>query len=85
MLGLHFEKVTVRTNERDVSYFVLNFGGVFYEEPGTTPEPHIGHKNLGKPLLRRSNVYFYHIVKSGESGYRSRCLSNANRALYHLS
>ena len=25
------------------------------------------------------------ICKTGESGYRSRCLSNANRALYHLS
>jgi len=24
-------------------------------------------------------------IKTGESGYRSRCLSNANRALYHLS
>ena len=35
MLELHLEKVTVRTNERDVSYFVLNFGGVFFEGPGT--------------------------------------------------
>ena len=25
----------VQTNERDVSYSVLNFGGVFYEGPGT--------------------------------------------------
>ena len=36
MLELDLEKVPVRTNERDVSYFVLNFGGVFYEGPGTT-------------------------------------------------
>ena len=34
MLELDLEKVPVRTNERDVSYFVLNFGGVFYEGPG---------------------------------------------------
>ena len=31
------------------------------------------------------NEYNYKETKIGESGYRSRCLSNANRALYHLS
>ena len=34
MLELYADKVIVQTNERDVSYFVLNFGGVFYEGPG---------------------------------------------------
>ena len=28
---------------------------------------------------------FRQLGENGESGYRSRCLSNANRALYHLS
>ena len=31
------------------------------------------------------NEYNYKETEIGESGYRSRCLSNANRALYHLS
>ena len=31
------------------------------------------------------NDYNYKEIKIGESGYRSRSLSNANRALYHLS
>ena len=34
MLELYADKVIVQTNERNVSYFVLNFGGVFYEGPG---------------------------------------------------
>ena len=48
MLELHLEKVTVRTNERDVSYFVLNFGGVFYEGPGTKRKPKIVVQVMGK-------------------------------------
>ena len=31
------------------------------------------------------NEYNYKETEIGESGYRSRCLSNANQALYHLS
>ena len=31
------------------------------------------------------NEYMYKETKIGESGYRTQCLSNANRALYHLS
>ena len=35
--------------------------------------------------LQFKNEYNYKETEIGESGYRSRCLSNANRALYHLS
>ena len=34
MLELYPDKIMAHSNERDVSYFVLNFGGVFYEGPG---------------------------------------------------
>ena len=32
-----------------------------------------------------SNEYNYNETEIGDTGYRSRCLSNANRAIYHLS
>ena len=34
ILEQYLDEVMVQTNERDVSYFVLSFGGVFYEGPG---------------------------------------------------
>ena len=40
---------------------------------------------LNSKLNAYSVFYFHAKIFCGESGYRSRCLSNANRALCHLS
>ena len=36
MLELYLDEVMAQISERDASYFVLNFGGVFFGGPGMT-------------------------------------------------